>query len=91
MLQMLQMLQMLHFAHRFVFLIFYIFKRKNINIFIYKYLYIPKKSFLLPPFNKSKQSTLRPITLHQPPKIKSNKSNKSNICNICNFCNFCNF
>ena len=46
------------------------------------YLYIPKKSFLLPPFNKSKQSTLRPITLHQPPKIKSNKSNKSNICNI---------
>ena len=25
---------------------FYIFKRKNINIFIYKYLYISKKSFL---------------------------------------------
>jgi len=46
----------------FAFLYFYIFKRKNINIFIYKYLYIPKKSFLLPPFNKSKQSTLRPIT-----------------------------
>ncbi len=31
---------------------FYIFKRNNINIFIYKYLYIPKKSFLLPQSTK---------------------------------------